>query len=312
MIPRAFAFLLLLQAWGAAAPVLVLPPQAEVSGSQVRLRDLVIAIEGAPAESLAAIVGAAPELGSGDIWDRSRIGAELRSRLGWAEVRFEGADAVRITRPAVDLPAVRLMELARARLQSQIGAAGRAEVLSADVELIRHPAEADAVEVDFPPGVLRQRRPVAEVTFLVDGHPVLVRQVRIEWRHLVPGLRSVRRLSRGEVLEGAVESVEIDALSHPGHWPFPEGGAAGLSELLASREIAAGAVLLKPDAMPRPLVRKGEPVAVLLELPSTVIRVQGVALGTGARGEMIEVMNPTTRRRFPAVVSGEGTASFQP
>jgi flagella basal body P-ring formation protein FlgA len=312
MIRRLQTCLLILLAPAAAcaAPMLSLRPEASVSDSQIRLMDLLDGHSGLPEGAGETRIGMAPPLGSGEMWDRERIATELRQRLGLREISWEGAQAVRVSRPARTLGVSQISELLRRRIQEQLGSSGRAEIVRIEGEPILFPEAATAVEIELSAVSLQQRRPVAQIRFLEGTTPLLTRQVRFEWRNWIPAYRSTRRLNRGDSLASAVEQVEVDAHSTPGAMtPRTEENSG---EWMAARELPAGRILTSGDVARRPLILQGETVAVLVELPSTLIRLEGIALGPGARGDVIQIMNPTTRRRISAVVTGEGTALFSP
>jgi flagella basal body P-ring formation protein FlgA len=75
---------------------------------------------------------------------------------------------------------------------------------------------------------------------------------------------------------------------------------------VAKRSIAAGKVLTAQMLQAPRLVRRGQEVILLATTPLLEVRMKGQALSDGAKGDVIQVRNVTSKRVVEGVVSGAG------
>jgi flagella basal body P-ring formation protein FlgA len=80
----------------------------------------------------------------------------------------------------------------------------------------------------------------------------------------------------------------------------------------ARRTIAAGQPVMISDIGQPMMVAKGAPVVLVMESPGLSIAAQGLALSSGGRDDVIEVMNPLSRAVVSARVIGPGRTSVSP
>ena len=78
------------------------------------------------------------------------------------------------------------------------------------------------------------------------------------------------------------------------------------------RTIVAGQPVEDADVGAPIMVPKGATVVLLLDTPNMSLTAQGLALGSGGRGDVIQVMNPLSRAIVAARVTGAGQATIEP
>jgi flagella basal body P-ring formation protein FlgA len=74
----------------------------------------------------------------------------------------------------------------------------------------------------------------------------------------------------------------------------------------AKRALRAGEVLRASDLKRPTLVAKGSTVTMLFEAPGMRLSASGRALGEGGKGDVIQVLNPTSYRQVEATVIAAG------
>lgn len=79
----------------------------------------------------------------------------------------------------------------------------------------------------------------------------------------------------------------------------------GDASFVFSRSINAGRLLTWRDLTRRPLVRKGDLVEVSATDGRLVLTLKGIALQSGAQGEVVQVRNPDSKKDFSAFVIDE-------
>ncbi|WP_114228907.1 MULTISPECIES: flagellar basal body P-ring formation chaperone FlgA [Sphingomonas] len=91
--------------------------------------------------------------------------------------------------------------------------------------------------------------------------------------------------------------------------PTPVGPIAGPGQVLgkeALRHLAAGSVVKASDVAEPRLVKRGEPVTLVIRSGSLLIRAQGRALGDGRKGDLVRVVATPTNRTLDGMVEGSG------
>ncbi|WP_033921468.1 flagellar basal body P-ring formation chaperone FlgA [Sphingomonas sp. 37zxx] len=80
----------------------------------------------------------------------------------------------------------------------------------------------------------------------------------------------------------------------------------------ASRSLAAGAIVRTSDVIRPQLVRRGEPITILLRNGGLSITTAGRALSNGAAGDFVRIVSLSTNRTLDGVVDGTGTVRVSP
>lgn len=83
--------------------------------------------------------------------------------------------------------------------------------------------------------------------------------------------------------------------------------AADLSGMEMVRSLPAGAVVRRTDVAPRQLVRRGEPVSIVVRDGALTIRMGGRALSGGGMGQRVRVVGQNAGQTMDGVVDGPGT-----
>lgn len=78
----------------------------------------------------------------------------------------------------------------------------------------------------------------------------------------------------------------------------------------ATRALSAGSAVRLVDTMPVQLVRRGEPVSILVQSGALTITAPGRALSGGGKGDAVRVFSNATGRTLDAVVSSTGKVLF--
>jgi flagellar basal body P-ring formation protein FlgA len=74
----------------------------------------------------------------------------------------------------------------------------------------------------------------------------------------------------------------------------------------ARRDLRAGQFLRAADLMKPELVSRGDPVTLVFESPGVKLTVRAKALESGTQGDMVQVLNPQSKRVVQAMVDGPG------
>jgi flagella basal body P-ring formation protein FlgA len=74
----------------------------------------------------------------------------------------------------------------------------------------------------------------------------------------------------------------------------------------ARRDLRAGQFLHPADLMKPELVGRGDPVTLVFESPGVKLTVQAKALEAGTQGDVVQVLNPQSKRIVQATVDGPG------
>jgi flagella basal body P-ring formation protein FlgA len=121
---------------------------------------------------------------------------------------------------------------------------------------------------------------------------------------VLPHARAARTLETRTVI-GPGDLVECRG--EVGSVPLARVPVAGdLKGGLVARRLVAGEVVLTGVVIEPPLVQAGQIVGVRMTAPGMTVWVQAVAAEAGRRGEMIRVVNPSSRRALRVQVTGPG------
>ena len=174
------------------------------------------------------------------------------------------------------------------------------------------PIAAQRLVVKFRAGEDFLGHVVAQLTLLDALNPEAARvqrsvSVRVDVR--LPVAVASRPLRRGEILAPNMLQLEERELR------LLRGDVIhDLPQILGSRlrrRVAEGAPLSLAQLEAEPLVRRGDVVVVESGGPGLDVRIDARALEAGARGQVIRVENPATRRRFQAEVIESGSARLR-
>ncbi|MEM1231608.1 MAG: flagellar basal body P-ring formation chaperone FlgA, partial [Pseudomonadota bacterium] len=226
-------------------------------------------------------------------------------------------------RKTADTPAQLILALLIACATSQAGAITEADVhrgIGSYYTLIGSPAPFDAgalVIAPLPVFVAQAQCDDLSVEPRLAGNSVslaLSCKAPQSWRAYV----SARVATVRTVLTACHALPRATALSAADLCPAPAtAGSTGqmlsspseAQHLMTKRAIGAGAIIYRHQLTPAVVVRRGDQVRIEARRGSALITASGKALRDGARGEQIEVVNSSSRRKLAVWVTGPGVTS---
>ncbi len=296
-----------LPAQGAAennAAIPSLKDTASIEGEFVRLGDL---IENA-GDAARTPVFRAPELGqSGTIQVYRVIEAARANGLSVFDTR--GISEVLITRAARAIPVAEIERAVAETAAKQIGIADASNVAVVFDSGVRplsvEPNAATAprlVQFNYDP---RSQR--FDASLDVPGSAATrKRAVRISGYLYesveVPTL--IRAFTRGEVVRD--EDVEIQRRAKAETTPDTIKNSSALVGYAARRDLRAGVPIRVSELMKPELVGRGDPVTLTFESPGVVLSIRARAVESGTEGDVIQVVNPQSKRTVQATIDGPG------
>jgi flagella basal body P-ring formation protein FlgA len=300
-----------------ALPLLALPARAEDALPPVP-RPLVLA--GEPLLRLGDIfenagrlahqaVGAAPAPGRRMVLDTANLAAIAR-RHGLAWRPLSGEERSVVERPGRPVPreeveALLRLDLARlgAEAETEIELPGFAPPLVPVAALPELALEATHYE---PSG----RRFAATLVVAAEG--MATQRLRIAGRALptAPVVVAARRLAVGEVVRAA--DIEERRVRAERVRPGTAQRAEDVVGLQLRRPIGTDFPFMLADLVAAAVVRKNQPVLMVLDGPGLSMTAQGRALQDAARGERVPVMNLLSRSVIEAEAIGPGRVRVLP
>lgn len=298
----------------ACAPVLAGAPALRgdvvVQRDALTLGDLV---EGAPAALAATALFRAPALGQSGTIQAKRI-VEAAVGLGLSGLETGGRTQVLVTRAARHVGPAEVEAALKHLLEREAG-------LDPRVTGIRF--EGTPPSLTLPPdetGPLvagdlvydrRSRRMLGTVWI---GPSATERRASIRVVGAVLDLVEVgvlsRSLDRGETVKASDISVERrprDAVA-----PDAVLDPAPIEGRIARRTLAAGGLVRNGDLIRPTLVDKGEVVTMYYEVPGMALSLRATAVEAGALGDVIGVVNPSSKKAVQAKVTGPGRVAVSP
>jgi flagella basal body P-ring formation protein FlgA len=121
-------------------------------------------------------------------------------------------------------------------------------------------------------------------------------------------LTYARNIQAGDILGAADLVWSDDAIGSSDGLGDPD-AAIGKA---ARRALRAGAAVSAHDLLSARLVKRDDLVAVSFDSEGVTLTLEGKAMGDGAAGETIRVLNPSSKLVIEAVVSGPGQAQVGP
>lgn len=294
-------------------PTVKVMQQASVRGAAITIRDIgsVEAADSATAHALGSLrLGVSPLPGSWREMERELISAQLvRNGYGPSRVRLICPAMVRIYRES--------QTVSRQALESRLRdfVAANAPWNPDEMEITALGGIGDVVvpagelTIDIKPrGSSSYLGPVPfTVGIAVDGHDAasLVMQVRISvFRDAVVTATAIP--ARRVIEPSDVEIRRIDISAARGKCYSSLEQVVGQA---TTTYLQAGAIVTAKNLTAPVLVRRGEVVQLIAGKRGFIIRTSGVAQQDGKRGEVISVLNPSTRKLIEAQVTGPQRAT---
>lgn len=131
---------------------------------------------------------------------------------------------------------------------------------------------------------------------------------RAQWRYTGVAIETVeaavvmRGFTRGEVIKQSDITIERRARREFATDP----AATDVVGLAARGNIRAGQVLHASEVMKPEIVKKNDVVILHYEVPGIVLTMRGQAIDSGAEGDIVNVLNPNSKRTIQGVVTAPG------
>ena len=295
----------------AADIVIILRPEAEVRGSDIRLgevAEIACAETGLQRRLEGLVVGKAPLPG------RSRnISAEyVRLRLRQLDIGMErmvlgGAERIEVSMPGVMVSEEQIRQIVTGYLKT-IGIWGDAEVKVAELTIStdRTLPKGQATYRVLPPRNMRSLATVPlSVVFDVDGRFQKTIRATVRVEALAPVVVAARPIGRLKPISNDDLKMEKMNLAE-----LPAGVMTDADDIIgqrARRNIDAGDIL-RPDLIEMPpLVKRGDMVVIVAESEGIKVTATGEVKSDGLRGEQVKVVNLDSNKRFSARVVDKKT-----
>jgi flagella basal body P-ring formation protein FlgA len=118
-----------------------------------------------------------------------------------------------------------------------------------------------------------------------------------------------RAIDRGDVLKASDVAIERRPRADAGGDLASSDRAVGMQ---ARKQIRAGEVLRAADLTKPDLVQRDQNVTLTYEAAGLYLTVRGKAQGTGAEGDVVNVLNLQSKRTVTGIVVGRGQVSISP
>jgi flagella basal body P-ring formation protein FlgA len=299
----AFALLLVTATSAVAQTAPVLRPTVLVSGDLVRIGDLVE--RAAPAKADIAVFRA-PDLGETGSVKVSAVLEALRPH-DVAGVQTQGLSEISVTRASriigTDEIKARIAEIAAERLR--VADAGQIMVVTdaPPAPLHRDPSETGPlmpVRAFYEP-----RSGRFDLVFRSGAGQVRVTGTAQEAQDAVVLKRAV---ARGDVLRDSDIAVEKRPKSElQGEIVHEAAAAIGMA---LQQTLRPGQVLRSSDLAKPQLIKRGEPVMLLYEVPGIVLTARGKSEDAGSLGDTINVLNVQSKRVVQGTVTAHGQVTI--
>lgn len=123
-------------------------------------------------------------------------------------------------------------------------------------------------------------------------------------REMMDVVALARPLNRGGILKaGDLTTVRLPRLQVPSNALVSSEDIAGLA---ARSNLRANSPLTRNDFERPVIIARGEKVTVNFEIPGMKLTTRGQAIDSGAKGDVIDIMNLDSRRIIPAIVTSRG------
>jgi len=294
-----------------APPSVRLAPNARTPGERILLVDVLDAadLRLVPPALLGVDLGASPSAG----YSRELSRADIERALPPDALELAGAKEVLVEPDTKAIPGKEILSAAGEWLRSSlpIDADVRIDVAREPTEVLV-PRGRRSLELQPRPGTSRALRGSVslDVAIVVDGAALAVVPVSFFVHTFAEGAVMLRALRRGERL--SPEDVERRRIETTTSGAIPVSDPSRLFGHEARRPIQAGEAVSPRDFDAPLLVRRGDPVTLLVVRGALRASAHGVARADGRRGEIVSVQNVATRKLVSGRVESEGLVLVEP
>jgi len=137
---------------------------------------------------------------------------------------------------------------------------------------------------------------------------------RAQWRYTGTAIETVdapiatRPLARGDIIKQGDISVERRPKSE--FSSEPPASASDIIGLATRGNLRAGQGLRNSDLMKPEVVKKSEIVLLHYEVPGIVLTMRGQALESGSEGDLVNVLNISSKRTLQGIITGPGRVTI--
>ena len=137
---------------------------------------------------------------------------------------------------------------------------------------------------------------------------------RTSWRYTGTAIETIeaavptRAINRGDVLKASDFAIERRPRSE--FTSEPPASAAEIAGLAARRALRIGQPLRNADLMKPEIVKKNDMVMLHYAVPGIVLTMRGQAQDSGTEGDIVNVLNVTSKRVIQGVVVGPGRVNI--
>lgn len=189
----------------------------------------------------------------------------------------------------------------QSRIAEQAGAADVQLLLDPSItSLVADNPTVDGVQLDAT-----RRRFVALIN---TGNGIT--EVQGRYNVLVPVSVLINDVSPGDVISSAdVEEINLPEKSLPSRIVQNSDDLIGMT---AKRRLQPGKPVRTSDVRPPRLVVKGEPVLMKVEAPGINLTAEGRALEHGAKGDLVRILNTSSKQVVTGIVTAPQTVEVGP
>jgi flagella basal body P-ring formation protein FlgA len=119
-----------------------------------------------------------------------------------------------------------------------------------------------------------------------------------------------RTIARGETV--SQDDVVVERRPRDGQGGEIIGDARAAIDKVARRALLAGVPLRNGDVQREEIVAKGELVTIVYEAPGLLITMRGRVNESGAKGDVVSVTNPQSKRTLQGTITGPGRVTVKP
>jgi flagella basal body P-ring formation protein FlgA len=295
-----------------ASAILRARTDVAVTGSEVRLGDLgaLDGDESLVARLRAVSLGPAPAPGASYRVDPDQLVLRLRQQgIDPASVRLVGIDGVTVSRPAQTLSSEALIDAASAPALARLAALDRDGGPHLLVPVNRPAAVRVATGVlALDARVQEPAPPWSQVTVtlgvLVDGREVQTLPLAFRVARVATVVVAAAPLDPKRALAAADFRVETRPSIDVPAGALTEVGEP--ADLEATRPVRAGEIVTQHMVRARVVIKRGETVTLLIEGAGFRATAQGQAAEDARRGDVVRVVNPSSKREVVGRVEGPG------
>ena len=297
LLSLALAFLTL----QAHAAVLDLREKITMTGSTLTLNDLLSSSQGVSADDLSSPIADSPTLGNSQTWTRDELTQHLPPALKADGVQWLGATTCEVDRPAATCTEHDVRSLVTAELAKHLPTDSDFSILEMpNVDAFPIPQGQLDTRVNLTAGSLRHEWADATIEFRYQGELAVTKSVRFHWAYTRLVWQATNTVNSGDALSAAnFQQVETNVLKLPGSLQ-PAGDFP--SAKIAAHALPEGKILMESDWVEPVLVKRDDLVTVLYDHHGVSITVEGKALSSGSRNDVIAVQNLNSHKIFNARV----------